>query len=58
MKAIVGNPDCWQYVKLTVNGQKNSQGKKVFTMKDAGNKIKPFLLPPQLAPFNRATCSA
>lgn len=58
MKAIVGNPDCWHYVKLTDNGNESPLGKMVSSTREAGNKIKPFLLPPQLAPFNRATCSA
>ena len=57
MKAIVDNPDCWQFVKLTHNGQESIFEKMVSTTKEAKNKIKPFLLPPQLALFNRASCS-
>lgn len=57
MKAIIGNPDCWQFVKLSHNGQESTLEKMVSSTKEVHNKIKPFLLPPQLAPFNRASCS-
>ncbi|MBC8318030.1 MAG: UDP-3-O-acyl-N-acetylglucosamine deacetylase [Desulfobulbaceae bacterium] len=57
MKAIVGNPDCWQFVNLTHNGNESTLEKMVSSTREVRNKIKPFLLPPQLAPFNRASCS-
>lgn len=50
MKEIVDHPECWQLVKITGSGDDNVLEKVVMTTMAAGNKILPFLVPPQVMP--------
>ncbi|MFH1217577.1 MAG: UDP-3-O-acyl-N-acetylglucosamine deacetylase [Pseudomonadota bacterium] len=50
MKEIVDHPECWQLVKIAGNGDENVLEKVVMSTMAAGNKILPFLMPPQVMP--------
>ncbi|MEW6290058.1 MAG: UDP-3-O-acyl-N-acetylglucosamine deacetylase [Thermodesulfobacteriota bacterium] len=50
MKEIAEHPECWQFVKWTDNGEESAFEKVVMTTRAAGNKILPFLVPPQVLP--------
>lgn len=50
MKEIAEHPECWQFVKWADNGEESAFEKVVMTTRAAGNKILPFLVPPQVLP--------
>jgi UDP-3-O-[3-hydroxymyristoyl] N-acetylglucosamine deacetylase len=52
MKEIADHPECWQFVKWTDNGDESAFEKVVMTTRAAGNKILPFLVPPQVLPVS------
>jgi len=55
MKGIADHPECWQFVKWTDNGEESAFEKVVMTTRAAGNKILPFLVPPQVLPVSNSS---
>ncbi len=52
MQEIAEHPECWQLVTLTDEGEESVLEKVVTSTKAAGNKILPYLVPPQLIPVS------
>ncbi|MBI5559519.1 MAG: UDP-3-O-acyl-N-acetylglucosamine deacetylase [Deltaproteobacteria bacterium] len=50
MREIADHPECWQLVKWADNGEEGVLEKVVMTTRAAGNKILPYLVPPQVMP--------
>lgn len=50
MQAIADHAECWQFVKWTDKGDGNVLERVVMSTRAAGNRILPYLVPPQVVP--------